>query len=78
MSPPLPPMQARVLAVIRAIHAATGEGAPRALLARKFHVTPMAIQGHAAALYRKGLLRSPSAPFVPADPSAATTSQLGS
>lgn len=73
----LPPKQGAVYDLIRAIHAITEAGAPRIVVARKLHVCPKTVQGHAEALYRKGLLRAPGAPFIPVDPLVARAPQHG-
>lgn len=59
--------QRRIAAVIEAYWRATGEGCSQTYVARQVGITRESLRGHLAALFRKGRLRSPTSPLIPAD-----------
>lgn len=63
---PLTTRQAEVYATITRYHEATGEGCGCRYVARKLAIHHEAVRSHFSALYRKGWLRSPTSPAVPA------------
>lgn len=58
--------QRAVLDFVRAYCRATGEPCPATIIARRMALHHSTVQEHLYALHRKGFLRAPNAPAVPA------------
>lgn len=58
--------QATIIATVDRYYRATGEPCPASYLARRLSLHHSTVQEHLVRLYRKGWLRAPNAPAVPA------------
>lgn len=63
--PPLTRRQRAIFQAIRTFVRVTGEPCSVSYLARKFSIHHSTAQSHIFALYRKGYLKTPSAPAAP-------------
>lgn len=60
----LPTQQRRIVEAIEFYQKATGDPCPATWLGRRFKLHHSTVQGHLAALHRKGWLTSPNAPAL--------------